>query len=142
MRSTLNNFSGPGSGFVAQWAFPQSYYAAFNSTLASFQTSGFTESSHAAVRKKVSDLASRGALLNELNIVVDGGLNDLKTQGITSTVQEFCSSRLNDSDFEEVKRHLMSFFRSTRKMHLEGKKPDLKIRTSDGKKLKKSFRKA
>lgn len=140
LRSTSNNFSGPGSGFVAQWAFPQSYYAAFNSTLASFSASGFTERSHAAVRKKVSDLASRGALLCELNIVIDGGLNNLKTQGISSTIQDFCSLRLNDSDFEEVKRHLMSFFRSTRRMHLEDKKPDLNIRTKDGKKMKKSFR--
>jgi hypothetical protein len=140
LRSTLNHFSGPGSGFVAQWAFPQSYYAAFNSTLASFATSGFTESSHAAVRKKISDLASRGALLNELNIVVDGGLNKLEIQGISSTTQDFCSSRLNNSDFEEVKRHLISFFRSTRRMHLEDKKPDLKIRTKDGKRLKVSFR--
>jgi len=141
LRSTSNNFSGHGSGFVAQWAFPQSYYAAFNSTLASFSASGFTERSHTTVRKKVSDLASRGTLLSELNIVVDGGLNDLKTQGISSTIEDFCSSRMNGSDFEEVKRHLISFFRSTRRMHLEDKKPDLKIRTKDGKKLKKSFRK-
>ncbi|MBC8349085.1 MAG: hypothetical protein H8E24_10770 [Verrucomicrobia bacterium] len=140
LRSTSNNFSGPGSGFVAQWAFPQSYYAAFNSTLASFSALGFTERSHAAVRKKVSDLASHGALLGELNVVIDGGLKDLKTQGISSTIQDFHPSRWNGPDIEEVKRHLISFFRSTRKMHLEDKKPDLKIRTKDGKKLKKSFR--
>ncbi len=35
---------------------------------------------------------------------------------------------------------LISFFRSTQRMHLEDKKPDLKIRTKDGKKPKTSFR--
>ena len=84
-------------------------------------------------------MASRKAFLDELNIHVDGGLNDLQIKGISSNIQNFCSSRLNDSDFEQVKRHLISFFLSTRRIHLEDKKPDLKIRTKDGKKLKKSF---
>lgn len=44
------------------------------------------------------------------------------------------------TDFKEIKRHLISFFRSTQRMHLEDKKPNLKIRTKDGKKPKTSFR--
>jgi len=139
LRMTSHLLAGPNSGFCAQWAFPQSYYSSFNSTLASFVVSGFTEQSHAAVRKKVSSLARFGTLPNTLNVFVDGGLSEVKIQGISSTFSTFNSARLNVTDFEEVKRHLMSFFRSTRRMHLEDKKLDLKIRTKDGKKLKTTF---
>ena len=142
LRATSKNFAGPGSGFVSQWAFPQCYYSTFNSTLASFASSGFTETSHTAVRRKVSELASRKALPCNLNVFVDGGMNDLRIEGISSTELDFNSARMNVANFEQVKRHLISFFRTTRRMHLEDKKPDLKIRTKDGKQLKKALSKA
>jgi uncharacterized protein (UPF0332 family) len=139
LKSTYSNFSGPGSGFVAQWAFPQAYYSAFNSTLASFETSGYTEHSHAAVRKKVSNLASLGALPKHLNIWVDGSKKELRLEGISSTWNEFSSTSLYPDNIENIKRHLMSFFKTTREMHLEDKKGDLRVKTKDGKKLKKAF---
>ncbi len=139
LRATSTNFSGPGSGFVAQWAFPQAYYSTFNSTLASFATSGFTETSHTAVRKKVSELARRGALPSDLNVSANGGKKNGYAEGICSSCNDFNPLRLDSNNLEEVKRHLISFFRSTRRMHLDDKKLDLKIRTKRGGTLKKSL---
>lgn len=139
LKSTYNNFSGPGSGFVAQWAFPQAYYSVFNSTLASFETAGYTEHSHAAVRKKVSNLASLGALPKHLNTWADGSKKELRIEGTSSTWCDFSSTSIYPDNIENIKRHLISFFKTTREMHLDDKKGDLKIKTKDGRKLKKAF---
>lgn len=141
LRTTLEQFAGPDSGFVAQWAFPQSYYSCFNSTLAAFAVSGFTETSHRTVRLKIAELASCGKLPKSLNVTADGGWPSVRIDGLKSNSPNFGSARLDISDFEEVKQHLISFFTTTRKIQLEDKKPDLKIRTKDGSKLKTSLNK-
>jgi hypothetical protein len=139
LRITLETFSGPENGFVAQWSFPQAYYSVFNSTLASFTASGFNETSHAAVRKKMSKLAHEKKLPELLNVYAEGSKSNLKIHGLESTIQDFKSCRLDSSNFEEVKQHLRSFFRTTRTQHLEEKKPHLKFETKDGKRQKKNL---
>ncbi len=141
LRTTLDQFAGPNSGFVAQWGFPQGYYSTFNSTLAAFTVSGFTEVSHGAVRRKIAEQASCGKLPDGLNVTADGGKRSLRVEGLESSSPDFGSSRLDVSDMEEVKQHLISFFASTRKVYLDDGKSDIKIRTKDGAKLKRSLSK-
>lgn len=126
LRQTLENFSGPNNGFVAQWAFPQAYYSTFNSTLASFAASGFTERTHSAVRKKVADFASCGKYPAGLNVFASGSRKDIQISGMESTLQDFKSTDYTEGDAECIKRHLISFFKTTRKHHLENKKSTLR----------------
>jgi len=136
LNMTRDQFSCPGNGFVSQWAFPQAYYAAFNSTLASFACSGFSERKHTKVRKKVSDLACRSALPKGLNVYVDGGPNNLQVYGLSADLTDFQSVRLDLDDPNNVNAHVITFLKSTRKQHLQEKKSDVKIMTKDKKKRK------
>lgn len=133
---TKEQFSSSGNGFVVQWAFPQAYYAAFNSTLASFECSGFNMRSHKEVRKKVSELASRSVLPDGLNVYVDGGPNNLQVVGMDVDLANYQSVQLNLADLNNIKAHLVTFLKSTRKHYLEEKKSDVKILTKDGKNRK------
>ncbi len=139
LRMTKDQFSCARNGSVSQSAFPQAYYAAFNSTLASFACSGFTERSHTKVRKKVSDLACRSVLPQGLNVYVDGGPNNLQVFGLSADLTDFQSVRLNLDDINDVNAHLITFLKSTRKQQLEEKKSDHKIMTKDGKKRKVNY---
>ncbi len=139
LNMTKDQFSDTGNGFVSQWAFPQAYYAVFNSTLASFACSGFSERTHAKVRKKVSDLANRSALPDGLNVYVDGGPNNLHVHDLSADLTDFQSVRLNLDDPNNVNAHLIIFLKSTRKQHLREKKSNVKIMTRDGKKPKVNY---
>lgn len=139
LRITKESFSGPENGFVAQWSFPQAYYSVFNSTLASFAASGFTETAHTAVREKVARLALENKLPALLNVYSDGGKKSLSLSGIESSFSEFKSGKLDPRNFEEVKRHLMSFFRTTRRMYLDEKKEKKKFKTKKGDQNKKAL---
>ncbi len=139
LNMTKDQFSGAGNGFVSQWAFPQAYYAAFNSTLASFACSGFSERSHTKVRKKVSNLACRSALPQNLNVYVDGGPNNLQVYGLSADLTDFQSVRLDLDDPNNVNAHLITFLKSTRKQHLQEKKSDVKIMTKDKKERKVNY---
>ena len=136
---TKDQFSLPGNGFVAQWAFPQAYYATFNSTLASFECSGFNVRSHTQVRKKVSELASRSVLPKGLNVYVDGGPNNCQITGMDVDLTNYSSVQLNLADSSNIKAHLATFLKSTRKQHLEEKKSSVRIMTKNGKKRKVSY---
>ena len=136
---TKDQFSLPGNGFVAQWAFPQAYYATFNSTLASFECSGFNVRSHTQVRKKVSELASRSVLPKGLNVYVDGGLKKCQVVGMDVDLTNYSSVQLDLTSLDNIKAHLATFLKSTRKQHLEEKKNDVKIMTKDKKKRKQNY---
>ncbi len=139
LRMTKDQFSCARNGSVLQSAFPQAYYTAFNSTLASFACSGFTERSHAKVCKKVSDLACRSVLPQGLNVYVDGGPNNLQVFGLSAVLTDFQSVRLNLDDPNDVNAHLIIFLKNTRKKQLEEKKRNHKIKTKDGKKYKVNY---
>lgn len=136
---TKDQFSVEGNGFVAQWAFPQAYYATFNSTLASFECSGFNERKHTPVRKKVSELASRSVLPKGLNVYVDGGPKDCQVTGMDVDLTNYSSVKLDRTDPNNIKAHLATFLKSTRKQHLEENKTNVKIMTKDRKKRKVSY---
>lgn len=139
LHMTKDQFSCAGNGSVSQWAFTQAYYAAFNSTLASFACSGFSERSHTKVRKKVSDLACKSVLPQGLNVYVDGGPNNLQVYGLSADLTDFQSVRLDLDDPNNVNAHLITFLKSTRKQHLQEKKIDVKIMTKDKKKRKVNY---
>jgi hypothetical protein len=130
---TRENFEGQGAGFVSQWAFPQAYYSTFNSTLASFASSGLTQRTHTGVRKQVAEQAACGALPNDLNIYADGSDRCCVVHGIEANDPEYKSAVLDENNPENLKEHIISYFRSTRRMHLDDKKGDLKIKNSLGK---------
>lgn len=116
---TKEQFSGNKDGSVVQWAFPQAYYAAFNSTLAFFEVAGHTETSHSGVRKKISSLASLSKLGPGFNVITDGGGTKVSVEGLESSCTEFNSSSLDISDSENVSRHVISNFKNTREVFLK-----------------------
>lgn len=116
---TKEQFSGSRDGWIAQWAFPQAYYAAFNSTLAFFECAGHPETGHAGVRKKIGTLASLSKLGPGFNVFADRGKTEVSVTGINSSCTDFNSSSLNVSDPENIKRHVISNLENTRIVFLK-----------------------
>jgi len=138
---TRKSFNMQGDGFATQWAFPQAYYSVFNSTLASFACSGFTEKTHTGVCKNISEQACEGRLPNSLNVYADGGLNSITVVGMSSSCQDFQSASMDVSDPENIKHHIITYLKSTRRRLLEDRKSSMKIKTKDGKKRKQRLNK-
>jgi hypothetical protein len=133
LEMTRLNFKGAESGFVVQWAFPQAYYSAYNSTLASFASSGLTQKHHSSVCKKIADQACASSLPSRLNIYADGGYGDVEVNGITTKVATHKSAVFEPDDPDNINAHIISYFKSTRRMDLEDKRDDLKLKTRNGK---------
>lgn len=143
LRATQEQFTEPDQGFVVQWAFPQAYYSSFNSTLASFAVSGFTERSHQAVRRKVADIALSGGLPDGLNVYASGVKDSLQIHGIQTNGAEFQPMGLRIDDSDNVHAHIIAFARSTRGIFLNEKREAMAnhFRTVRGQ-IKKSLSKA
>lgn len=129
---TRSNFRGEGVGFVTQWAFPQGYYSVFNSTLASFSCSGFSQKSHTAVRKLVAHQAAEGTLPRGLNVFADGGFRECRVHGMEARVDQYHSAVFDPADPDNWKSHIIAYLKSTRKMHLRDKREDVKINNALG----------
>jgi hypothetical protein len=129
---TKEQFSGSRDGWIAQWAFPQAYYAAFNSTLAFFECAGHPEASHAAVRKKIGTLASSSKLGPGFNVFADRGKTEVSVDGITSNCTDFISSSLNSSDPENIKRHIISNLENTRIVFLKEQNEKNPVKNTKG----------
>lgn len=116
---TREQFSGNRDGAVAQWAFPQAYYAAFNATLAFFVCAGHPEQAHTSVRKKISSLASLSKLAPGFNVSADGGKSRVSVEGLQSSCTDFNSSSLEVSDPENISRHVISNLKNSREIFLK-----------------------
>lgn len=119
-----------------QWAFPQAYYSVYAVALAFFKAVGFTETSHAAVIWKIGDLMTRDCYPTCLGFVAKGG----KTKTFQNIAKGVLASPLyfDESDQNCVNTHICQFLNGTRRVDLNAKKGDLKLRTKSGK-VKKQF---
>lgn len=126
-RATL---SGEGLKNSLHWAFPQAYYSSFALTLAFFKCVGYTEESHAGVKKKV------GAMLLE-----DKYPKPLCFAGTGAKPRIFHGLALDKlptpqhwdpEDSRVVDAHIRQFVNSTRTIELTDRKNATKLKTKAG----------
>lgn len=138
LRITKDSFTGNSLSFAIQWAFPQLYYSAFSSILAYFRVVGFTQRSHSGVIKKCGALINEGKYPTAISFRATGGKNDITFNDIAETPGQE-SIRFLRSDPDSVNNQICQFLRSTRKIDLDNKKPDVRIKRKNGRGNKKSF---
>lgn len=124
IRLTGETFTNDSDGFITQWVFPQAYYSAFTSTLASFKVVGHSEESHTAVRAKVADLASRNKYPKDLCVWSDGSIKNTVVNGINCDKAGFQSLKFLYDDINDRNCHIHSFMKSTRHHFLHEKRQD------------------
>ncbi|MEQ9398334.1 MAG: hypothetical protein RJQ04_04115 [Longimicrobiales bacterium] len=117
---------------VLQWAFPQCYYACFASTMAFFQTAGYTESSHTAVIRKSAELAIAQQYPAAMAFAVSGTKKNQELYGLTPHDHESAAIQFDPSDPGSVDLKIAQFLRSTHEHALDAKKKDLRLRTATG----------
>lgn len=125
-----------------QWSFAQAYYASFASTLAFFETRGFTESTHTAVVSSFARYAAEDYYPACLSMAIRGSKKGLEYKGVTprpgvSTVA------FDPEDSKTVDQQIAQFLRSTHEFGLKGKRDHMKkqFRTRAGA-IKKSLSEA
>lgn len=127
------------SGAALQWTFPQAYYAAYSSTLAFFQVAGFSETGHAPVQKRFTQLALGGHYPSSMNFGLSGTMRNSVFHSLDAGDLDRSSVHYDPTDPHSIDKHIMQYLRSTRKKRLEVKKDHLNLRTRAGK-PRKSFR--
>jgi uncharacterized protein (UPF0332 family) len=128
------------NGAALQWTFPQAYYAVFASTLAFFQVSGFTESSHSAVKHKFAKLALKDTYPSSINFTADGTKKNMAFYGLKPHDREVSSIHFNHNNPKSCDRQIQQFLKSTREIDLDKRKKDnLNLRTKSGS-IRKSYK--
>jgi len=120
------------SGAALQWTFPQAYYSAFASTLAFFRVAGFTQSSHGAVQRKFAELVLAGDYPHQLSFAATGTMKNMVFHRLLESDVGTASIHFDPDSPASVDRHIRQFLGSTRRMVLENKKNDLKLKTARG----------
>lgn len=138
LRFTNNSFSGNSLSFAIQWAFPQIYYSAFSSILAYFEVVGFTERKHTTVIRKFGMLLDEGKYPSAISFYASGGKGNIQLHNINHTPGHE-PIRFVSSDSDSVNNQICGFLRATRKIDLDNKKPDIKIRKKSGEGYKINF---
>lgn len=138
LRFTNDSYSGNSLSFAIQWAFPQIYYSAFSSMLAYFNVVGFTERKHTTVIRKFGMLLDEGKYPPAISFYSSGGKDNIQFHNITHTPGQD-SIRFVRSDSNSVNNQICGFLRSTRKIDLDNKKSNIKIRKKSGKGFKSNF---
>ena len=126
LRLTAETFQNNSDSFILQWAFPQAYYAVFNSTLAFFEVAGHSEDSHTKVRAKIGELASSGKYPSKLCLYADGAKKNLTVKGITCSKENFQAHKYNPNDINNLKCHIHTYFESTRGIYLKDRREVMK----------------
>jgi len=120
------------SGAALQWTFPQAYYAAFAYTLAFFQVAGFTESSHAAIKRKFASLALSGTIPTTIGFAADGTKKAMSFENLSPHEREVSSLHLDPEDPESRDRQILQFLKSTREGELDQQRSKMSFKTKLG----------
>ena len=116
--------------FAIQWAIPQAYYSIFCSLLAMYKVLGFTEMSHAAVRKKVADLIKSNYFPPSISFYCTGYEKFCQFINIEKPVfsKKQSSVSFDLRDEQSVDKQICQFLKSTRKHQVDEIKNDKLLR--------------
>jgi hypothetical protein len=114
-----------------QWAFPQAYYSAFALTLATFKTTGVTETSHTAVLRRFGELVAKGIYPACLSFTATGA----RPITFSRTAKSPASSTLafDPTDIESVNTQICQFLKATRERDLRERKRSMNFKAKSGK---------
>lgn len=122
--------------FVLQWAFPQAYYSVFSTTLAYFNSVGFTEESHTNVLRKVGEIMNQGYYPAFLSFYCNGTKKNTSYKNI-QLHKDISHWGVRLYDNASVENKICQLLRTTRSQQLDDKREDLKKNFTNNKNLPK-----
>lgn len=116
------------------WAFPQAYYAVFMTTLAFYKVAGFTETTHAAVIRKVGALMKQGKYPERLSFLAGGGKSRIFHNIARSELPS--TAFFDETDRRVCDAQICQFLNATREHDLKEKSRHFKFKAKTGKRKK------